>query len=116
MKVETGNECERFLRFYTEMFVGRPTRLGVLETAKGTTIDYWIEDGLPLVGIDLSIEKDRPSIQIMVGDLSHCISDAKNLTAYFPADATENGLDIVDAKGNTTILRFETQEITESRV
>ena len=66
MKVETGNECERFLRFYTEMFVGRPTRLGVLETAKGTTIDYWIEDRVPVVAIDTSPDNDQPRIHIIV--------------------------------------------------
>jgi len=106
----------RFLRFYAKMFAGQPTRLGVLQNANGTTIDYWLEDGLPFVGIGVDPASEARSVEITVGRLTHTIKDFRKLTANFSSDETENVLDIVDANGNTTILRFETQEITESRV
>jgi len=107
MKTAAEHEWSKFLRFYTKMFAGQPTRLGILENANGTTIDYWLEDGLSFVGIDMDPDGQRPSIEITVGDLTHTIRDARKLTAYFSSDETENGLDIADANGKTTILRFE---------
>src|SRR5262249_29249456 len=107
MKAAPEHEWKQFLKFYTKMFAGRPTRLGVFENENGTAIDFWLEDGLPLVGIDVDADNDRQTIEIMVGDLTHSIKDVKKLTAYFPADSSEDGLDVMDTSGRTTILRFE---------
>lgn len=101
------HEWTDFLQFYTEMYKGCPTRLGTFENENGTIIDYWIEDGLPLTGIDVDSSQALPSIEIMLGDLTHTVKDAKNVKVCFSADGFENGLDIVDTAGRTTILRFE---------
>ena len=107
MKTVAEHEWKRFLTFYGKMFAGQSTRLGVFQNENGTMIDYWIEDGLPLIGIDMGTDNGQPKIEIMAGDLTHLITGVKKLTAYFPFDGSENGLDIVDIDGKITILRFE---------
>ena len=93
-----------FLRFYSNQNVGRPTRLGVF--ANGT--DYWLEDGLPLSGIDYEMHGDSLTIQIMIGgQLTHSIKNVKNVQFNFSLDEINDGLDITDNDGRTTILRFE---------
>jgi hypothetical protein len=93
-----------FLKYYSEQNQGRATRLGVFE--KGD--DYWIEDGLPLLGIDIDSSGAIPSIEILLGEeLTHSIKDVKNITVNFSLDEVNDGLDITDTEGKTTILRFE---------
>jgi hypothetical protein len=48
MNAATGqHNWTYFLKFYNEQNKGRATRLGVFENEN----DYWLENGLPLVGI-----------------------------------------------------------------
>jgi len=101
------HEWSDFLNFYTQKNAGRPTRLGTFENTNGTIIDYWIEDGLPLTGIDIDTGHDLPIIEIMLGDLTHTVENAKTMTAHFSLNGVEDGIDIVDSVGKTTILRFE---------
>lgn len=101
------HEWSDFLNFYTQKYAGRPTRLGTFETANGTILDYWIEDGLPLAGIDIDTSDDLPTIEIMLGDLTHIVDNAKTMAAHFSLDGIEDGIDIIDSVGKTTILRFE---------
>lgn len=96
------NKITKFLKFYSEENYGRPTRLGIFD--KGT--DHWIEDGLPLGGIDF--DKHGDSIEIMLGDLmTHTVKNVKEFKIKFSLNAANDGLDIIDAEGKTTILRFE---------
>ena len=91
-----------FLQFYGKENYGRPTRLCVFEGGN----DYWIEDGLPLNGVDF--DKHGNSVQIMLGDeLTHVIKEVKNIKISFSASGLNDGLDITDAEGKTTVLRFE---------
>lgn len=93
-----------FLKYYSEQNVGRPTRLGVFENGN----DFWIEDGLPLTGIDVDDHNDAPTVEIMLGDdLTHTIKDARSIKMSLSLDESNDGLDITDAEGKTTILRFE---------
>ena len=93
-----------FLRFYSNHNIGRITRLGVFENGN----DYWIEDGLPLNGIDYETHDDSLNIQIMLGDeLTHTIKNVKNVKINFSLDEINDGLDLTDKEGVTTILRFE---------
>lgn len=100
-------EWTDFLKLYSQKNDGRPTRLGTFENDNGTIIDYWIEDGLPLVGIDIDPGQDMPIVEIMVGGLTHTVKDATKVSFHFTNNGTEDGIDIVDATGKTTILRFE---------
>lgn len=91
-----------FLKFYSKENKGRPTRLGVFD--KGN--DYWLEDGLILTGIDFDYHRD--SIEIMLSDeITHTINHVKKVEAGFSLDELNDGLDITDSEGRTTILRFE---------
>lgn len=93
-----------FLRFYSNQNIGRSTRLGVFENGN----DYWIEDGLPLNGIDYETDDNSLNLQIMLGDkLTHTIKNVKNVKINFSLDEINDGLDITDKEGVTTILRFE---------
>ncbi len=93
-----------FLKYYSEQNSGRATRLGVFEDGH----DYWIEDGLPLSGIDFDSHRDSLSIEIMLGDkITHTIRDVRKVQIKFSLNEINDGLDITDAEGKTTILRFE---------
>lgn len=102
-----------FLKLFSLQNQMRPTRLGVFEGAPGALVDYWIEDGLPLAGIDVDTRVGAlPTIQIMLGSdelrqMTHTISNARQMRLLLSADATADGLEIENAEGSTTILRFE---------
>lgn len=96
------NKTARFLQFYSEENSGRPTRLGVFDNGN----DYWIEDGIPLGGIDF--DKHGDSLEIMLGDdMTHTVKNVQNIKINFSLNGINDGLDITDAEGQTTILRFE---------
>ncbi len=106
MKSATKKEFEwtRFLRFYGEQNHGRPTRLGIFENGH----DFWIEDGLPLSGIDFDAVNGQLTIQIMLGDaMTHTIPDVRAARVFFSTSEMNDGLDISDSAGKTTVLRFE---------
>ena len=93
-----------FLKYYGEQNNGRLTRLGVFENGN----DFWIEDGLPLTGIDFDARSETPSVEIMLGDdFTHTIKNARSVKISFSTDELNDGLDITDAEGKTTVLRFE---------
>lgn len=57
-----------FLTLFSEQNQMRPTRLGVFEGEPGAMRDYWLEDGLPLTGIDVDTHAEgAPTIEIMLG-------------------------------------------------
>jgi hypothetical protein len=98
------NPLTEFLKFYTEQNKGRSTRLGVFENGN----DFWLEDGLPLAGVDTDTHGESPTIEIMLGnDFTHTVKGAKSIKIHFNFDENSDGLDITDTEGKTTILRFE---------
>lgn len=105
--VNRKHEWTDFLKFYNEQNKERRTRLGVFDTNSDVVTDYWLEDGLPFEGIDIDTRDEMPTIEIVLKDFVHEVRDARKLTAHFSFDKSEDGLDITDSKGNTTILRFE---------
>lgn len=89
-------------KFYGKQNENRATRLGVFDGGN----DYWIEDGLPLNGIDF--DPHHNSVEIMFGnELTHTIKEIRKFQINFSVDEINDGLDITDAEGITTILRFE---------
>ena len=95
-----------FLRDYSARNKGRPTRLGVFETRDGVANDYWIEDGLPLVALDVYPSHGETRIDIVFENYTHSINGVTGLV-HVGADGKDHGLDVLDADGKTTIMRFE---------
>ena len=104
---KTEHSWESFLRFYTGQYKGRKTRLGVFEKRPEVTVDYWVESGLPLIGIDIDLSGERPSIEVLLEGYSHSVANVRALDAHFSPEGDEDGLDIRHDDGKTTLLRFE---------
>lgn len=102
------HEWSKYIKFFGETNVGRRTRLGVFERENGNVTDYWLESGLPLAGLDMDAKNDVIDVQIRIGDLTHVIDNAVKFTFHLSHAGDEDGADITDAAGRTTILRFET--------
>ena len=90
----------------------RPTRLEVLGPAKDDESDFWLEDGLLLSGIDFELDGKRgPNIEIMLESqaqyhMTHSIADVK-LVQLETKQGIDKSLEIEDASGAVTIMRFE---------
>lgn len=105
-----------FIKLFSEQNKSRPTRIGVFEGEPSNMTDYWLEDGLPLEGIDLdSRGGDAPAIEIILGNseksgsraFTHKIANVRTVKIILSATGESGGLDIEDDRGATTILRFE---------
>lgn len=92
-----------FLKEYSEQNKGRVSRLGVFEGEN----DYWLENGLPFTGIDVDTLDKLPTVEIMLVGFTHTVKDVRNLKVHLSLEGDEDGLDVVDADGVATILRFE---------
>ena len=103
---KTRHNWETFLKFYSEENKGRKTRLGAFEADDKVFNDYWLENGLPLVGVDIDLHGGLPAIEIILEGFSHIVADAVALTIHYSLDGIEDGLDIRANDSNTTVLRF----------
>jgi hypothetical protein len=104
---------EPYLREFNRQNGARLTRLGILKAGGGVE-DLWLEDGLPLAGVGLDTEGHEPSVEIMLGregasgrGVTHTVARARRVVIRLDADGREEGLDVEDAAGATTVLRFE---------
>lgn len=97
------HEWTTFLKFFGEQNQGRNSRLGVFDGAN----DYWLESGRKFTGIDIDSRDELPSVEIYFGDFTHSVENALSLKAVFSHTGDEDGLDITDNEGRTTVLRFE---------
>lgn len=110
-----------FLKLFSEKNKTRPTRLGVFKREFGVANDYWIEDGLPLAGIEVDAHdggggsENALSVEILLGDaaqadsihLRHSVAGARVVKIILSAGGDADGLDIEGDEDKTTILRFE---------
>lgn len=101
------SEVDRFLELFTAQNLGRSTRLGVFEVGMDAVTDYWLESGLPLVNIIFDRGHRLPACRITVGEITHVVLYAARLSLHFSLNGGEDGLDVVDQEGRTTVLRFE---------
>ena len=112
MSVATSKGCEqewsRFIKFFNKGNAGRRTRLAVFEKHGDVANDYWVESDLPLSGISIASHEPRLAVVIELGSFTHEVSDATQLNFHLTRTGDEDGVDIVDSQGRTTILRFET--------
>jgi hypothetical protein len=95
------------LRLLNEENKGRPTRLGVYEPGNAGVIDYWLEDGLPFGGVVIDKKGKHTKVEMMLGTYEHVIDDARRFEIHFTLNGGEDGVNVTDANGSTTILRFE---------
>jgi len=96
-----------YIRLFSEQNSGRPTRLGVFQKKGNVVNDYWLESGLPLIGVDIDSHDERADVQITLGSFTHEINNAIELEFHLDLIGNEDGLDIRGADGTTTVLRFE---------
>jgi len=115
MKAKTETNWERLLKLFSEQNLNRPTRLGVFEGEPGNMDDYWIEDGLPMVGIDFQLHGTAgPEIELLFADrsddrshMTRRIEGVRFLRLNLSVSGDSDGLDIENDQGQTTVLRFE---------
>lgn len=105
---QTEHEWNKYLKFFSEQNVGRPTRLGVFERTGDSIADYWLESGGKLIGVDLDTAADKLSVQILIGELEHIVTEPQQVQFILSRSGDEDGFNITDAEGRTTVLRFET--------
>lgn len=90
----------------------RPTRLEVLGPTREVESDFWLEDGLLLSGIDFDLDsKSGPYIEIMLrsqaqNHMTRSIAAVKRVELETNQGIDES-LEIEDAAGTVTIMRFE---------
>ena len=99
-------EWKEFLRNFSTRHRGRRTRLGLFEIRDGVVNDLWIEDGIPLVGIDIDTKNGRQTIGIVFEHFRHSIKNVSTISEV-SGENVAAGLDIQDSEGKTTALRFE---------
>ena len=99
-------EWKEFLRDFSTRHRGDRTRLGVFEIRDGVVNDLWIEDGVPLIGIDVDTREGKRTIGIAFENFRHSIENVSVITRVSDAEVG-GGLDIKDDEGKTTALRFE---------
>lgn len=72
----------KFLKLFSEQNCARQTRIGVFEGAPDAMQDYWIEDGLPLTGIDVDEHHpNAPTVEMMLGDRKDAKMRAERIAA-----------------------------------
>ena len=115
------SEWEPYISGFNGRNKMRPTRLefigqvGEKNSPLAVETDFWMEDGLPLLGV--SLEPDRqgmPRVQIMLGGesvrppghMTHIIMGAQRIIRTLDADGRECELEIEDEDGAVTILHF----------
>jgi hypothetical protein len=95
----------------------RPTRLQVMGSDREEESDYWLEDGLLFQGIDLDTHANRDvSLEIMLqgqlgktrNHMTHNVASVRRINLE-RVGGRDKGLEIEDATGAVTILRFETR-------
>jgi hypothetical protein len=60
-----------------------------------------------LTGVDVDTNRELPTIEIMLGSFTHSVADVRQLKVNLSLEGDEDGLDLIEASGRTTILRFE---------
>jgi hypothetical protein len=102
------HEWSKYLKFFSEQNAGRPTRLGVFERNGDSIADYWLESGGKLLGVDIDKSGDRTKLQILIGEMEHIVNEPQQVKFILSRSGDEDGFNITDSEGGTTVLRFET--------
>ena len=93
----------------------RPTRLEVLGPAGEVEADFWLENGLLLVGIVLDPDGERGTcVEIMLQEASasnknhvtHTVAGVKRLVLE-TTDGRDKALEMEDKEGRVTVMHLE---------
>lgn len=100
----------------------RPTRLEIIgvdgaapDSRLSCETDFWMENGLPLVGISLEpTGEGSPRIEVMLGGetvnpsahMTHTVSGAQRVIRTLDESGRECELELEDEDGAVTILHF----------
>ena len=109
----TQHNWRPFVDLFGQTNRSRPTRIAVFEGEPEDWTDDWLEDGLPLTGIDIEERPGKPiALEIMLGtggtrQFTHAVKDVRSLRITLSATGVNDGLEIGDAEGRTTVLRFD---------
>ncbi len=109
MNTKIAREWAENIDLFNRQNSGRPTRLGVFEPQNGVVNDYWIENGLPLIGLVLESHNDLPTVEISLEGLSRSVMNVVQFGIKLSSQGDEDGVDLVDSSGNTTMLRFNVE-------
>ena len=101
------HEWLKFLKFFSEQNAGRPTRLGVFERCGDFVNDYWLENGLGLRGVTFEERNDHVSAQILLDGFTHVVENAERIELVYGSNGIDDGLNVIDSEGRTSILRFD---------
>ena len=104
-----------FLNDFSEANQNQPVRLATFENISGVTNDYWLVDGLALLGFELGNRENAAVVEIKLDGFTHVARDVRTIRAVLSLDGSEDGLDLVGPR-ETTILRFEDHLETKTRV
>lgn len=93
----------------------RPTRLEVVGPRREAESDYWLEDGLLFQGIGLDTDVNGDvTLEIMLqgqigktrNHMTHNVTGVRRIDLEM-LEGRDKGLEIKDASGAVTLLRFE---------
>lgn len=105
---------------YSKRNQSRPTQLEIF----GENGAQQEEHGLPFAGISLEQKSGAPCVEIMFGGdgamdsrhLTHLISNVRQITPKRGPDGRDEALEIVGARGETSLLRFEPQPMLTANI
>ena len=95
----------------------RPTSLEVMGPGREAESDYWLEGGLLFQGVDLDLDCNRDlyldiMLQAQTGNtrnhMTHNVTSVRRINLEMQ-EGRDQRLEIEDATGALTILRFETR-------
>lgn len=117
MRVDVERDAwQTFLESFGERNKMRQTRLEVINKSGDVGTDFWLEDGLALIGTSLDKDgEDAPQVGIILD--GETLRDARHQTRTVSRvrrvghESDEAGrdasLEVEDESGDVTILRFE---------
>lgn len=119
MQPQGKTSWSKYLKLFSDENRNRLTRIAVYKGEPGSMLDYWLEDGLPLAGIDMDPDgAGGPDVEIMLdnrpgapADMTHRVIGARFAKITLSATGEADGLEIQNNDGETTVLQFETSRV-----
>jgi hypothetical protein len=81
--------------------------LGVFEPSEAGVNDFWLENGLPFRGVSFEEREGKVSAEILLEGFTHYVENAGRVELIYGTNDTDDGLNVVDTDGRTSVLRFE---------
>ena len=95
------------LQTFNREHLGRATRLGVFEPSESGMNDYWLENGLAFRGVTIEQHDGKLVTDLLLDGFTHSVKNAGKIELIYGMNEGEDGLNVVDSEGKTSVLRFE---------